>query len=118
MENIIKFRDIILENIKYLPMQKIDENSRYIKIRYSQGDKNNPLMIQTPYLYIPLGFSINKLNNLCFLDLEMDKALNDTDLLQLKKKLFEIDNKILEDAYIRKLDWFTMVDNEINYNEF
>lgn len=117
MENIIKFIDILPENIKYLPMQKIDENVRYIKIKYSQGDNNEPLMVQTPYLYIPLGFSTNKVNNLCFLDLEIDKALN-TDLLQLKKKLYEIDNKIIDDANIRKQDWFNMIDNETNFNEF
>ena len=72
--------------MQYNIIQNIDENSRYIKIRYTHGENNLPLIVQTPYLYIPLGFSTNKINNLCFLDLEIDKELNN-DLFQLKKKL-------------------------------
>lgn len=116
MTNIKKNDDIKLENIKYLPIQNKNEYNKYIKIRYKEN-KEDPLIIQTPYFYIPLGIGTNQLNNYNFLDLSFNNEIDEIELKNFKIFLNSIDKKIINDAFEYKKEWFINEYNELDQIE-
>lgn len=98
MKIIKNFTDLNIDNIRYLSQQNLENNEKFIRIKYSEND---PFCIQTPFLSIPFGIGKNITTNLHYLDLSLTNSDNN-----FKKIFQELDSKILNDAFIRKNEWF------------
>lgn len=94
--DIIDYKDFNIDNIIYLPCQNVDNENKYIKMKYINSYK--PILIQTPYLYIPLGICKNTMNNLHFLNIDIIDE-------EFENILNNMDKKIINDSEIKKSDW-------------
>ena len=105
MYTLVKYNEINFDNILYLPPQKIDDDNWFIRFKYINIDKS--FLIQTPYLYIPLGIGKNFMNDLSFLDLSVFNCK------ELNEILDKFDEKIQKDSIKFSNNWF-FYENNIN----
>jgi len=102
MDNVLFAKDIDVSKLEYSELRPLGEHAKIAYINYN----GSPLLIQSPLMKLPYGLGKYDDGERCKYSLDFSFGGDSSKVDVLKKKLEEIDSKVLDDSVTNSLTWF------------